>query len=149
MIGFILKHPRLMGVIGAGAIAAGLFFAGRAWIASIEDAAFKRGEAAQRLVQLEQDKRDLNAFIDAQAAATARSQANFDRLMTRLDAEQAEFGALADMLNGRGRAALRAQSDYERTLNDLVAKVGLAGCDVDRELRDARDDNRNRAEGNW
>lgn len=149
MIGLILKHPRIAGAIGAGAVAAGLFFAGRAWIDSVEDAAFRDGQQAQRLVQLEQDKRDLNAFIDAQAAADARSRANFDWLMAKLDAEQAEFGALADMLSGRGRAALRAQADYERTLNDLMAKVGLAGCDVDRELLDARDDNRNRAQGNW
>lgn len=73
MIGFILKHPRLMGTLAGLALVAGLVLGARAYLAHVDAAAYKRGKADCQRAQLEADLAAARDAIEETAASAARS----------------------------------------------------------------------------
>ena len=98
MIGLILKHPRIAGVIGAGAVAAGLFFGARVYIDQVRADAFRDGKRACQTARLEADLAAARqAIVDTAASAgdalrqTARMGGAISRFAGELAADLSDL----------------------------------------------------------
>ena len=93
-LSFFGARPALVKVLAVLIGAVALWLAGRAWIASIEDAAFERGAAACRQARLEQDLEAAGRALTETAASAAQALSQ-----TRVLGQAA--GELRSWLNAR------------------------------------------------